>query len=414
MKEFSFYLFLLLFIYVKLEELELLIKNEPDPVPEDNIAINYVEIGDKNFLLNPRSDKVVLFKTSPTPAFRNLESNNNEEIIEDYLDLLKLNIKPNSEEITLKIKEKDINFATYTYESEIDFGNIIGYIGIKDKSEFTKKTDFSDKHSYRKYFENKGEKIDKFEFGKEISQDDYDDNSIDFDLVTIEPSLKDGEELSLSLSHFTFKDKDQIYKKYQYQIEDDNDNYIDTEKKVFISLTITNYHIAPNDWIKIIMEKGGITQYTTTEVNYLNKVLKKYKLEAVNYPDNFNLIFDSSSSINVKLINEKNELTFLGYDKDDFDDGNDSIYLSNTLLNYAVNYNFGDEILSIIGDDEKITDIESFVPVILFIISCVIVVIIIIGVIIIIRKNKNNNISVDNQDNNPTSKNSKVKELLDN
>ena len=402
MKEFSFYLFLLLFIYVKLEELELLIKNEPDPVPEDNIAINYVEIGDKNFLLNPRSDKVVLFKTSPTPAFRNLESNNNEEIIEDYLDLLKLNIKPNSEEITLKIKEKDINFATYTYESEIDFGNIIGYIGIKDKSEFTKKTDFSDKHSYRKYFENKGEKIDKFEFGKEISQDDYDDNSIDFDLVTIEPSLKDGEELSLSLSHFTFKDKDQIYKKYQYQIEDDNDNYIDTEKKVFISLTITNFHIAPNDWIKTIMEKGGITQYTTTEVNYLNKVLKKYKLEAVNYPNNFNLIFDSSSSINVKLINEKNELTFLGYDKDDFDDGNDSIYLSNTLLNYAVNYNFGDEILSIIGDDEKITDIESFVPVILFIISCVIVVIIIIGVIIIIRKNKNNNISVDNQDNNNT------------
>ena len=403
MKEFSFYLFLLLFIYVKLEELELLIKNEPDPVPEDNIAINYVEIGDKNFLLNPRSDKVVLFKTSPTPAFRNLESNNNEEIIEDYLDLLKLNIKPNSEEITLKIKEKDINFETYTYESEIDFGNIIGYIGIKDKSEFTKKTDFSDKHSYRKYFENKGEKIDKFEFGKEISQDDYDDNSIDFDLVTIEPSLKDGEELSLSLSHFTFKDKDQIYKKYQYQIEDDDDNYIDTEKKVFISLTITNYHIAPNDWIKTIVEKGKLNIEKTETVQYFNKQLTKYSLTVTpDSPNNFNLIFDSSSSINVKLINEKNELTFLGYDKDDFDDGNDSIYLSNTLLNYAVNYNFGDEILSIIGDDEKITDIESFVPVILFIISCVIVVIIIIGVIIIIRKNKNNNISVDNQDNNNT------------
>lgn len=403
MKEFSLYLFLLLFIYVKLEELELLIKNEPDPVPEDNIAINYVEIGDKNFLLNPRSDKVVLFKTSPTPAFRNLESNNNEEIIEDYLDLLKLNIKPNSEEITLKIKEKDINFATYTYESEIDFGNIIGYIGIKDKSEFTKKTDFSDKHSYRKYFENKGEKIDKFEFGKEISQDDYDDDSIDFDLVTIEPSLKDGEELSLSLSHFTFKDKDQIYKKYQYQIEDDDDNYIDTEKKVFISLTITNYHIAPNDWIKTIVEKGKLNIEKTETVQYFNKQLTKYSLTVTpDSPNNFNLIFDSSSSINVKLINEKNELTFLGYDKDDFDDGNDSIYLSNTLLNYAVNYNFGDEILSIIGDDEKITDIESFVPVILFIISCVIVVIIIIGVIIIIRKNKNNNISVDNQDNNNT------------
>ena len=152
------------------------------------------------------------------------------------------------------------------------------------------------------------------------------------------------------------------------------------------------------------MEKGGITQYKTVEkkVKFFNKKLTKYKLEAVNSQDNFNLIFDSSSSINVKLINEKNELTFLGYDKDDFDDGNDSIYLSNTLLNYAVNYNFGDEILSIIGDDEKITDIESFVPVILFIISCVIVVIIIIGVIIIIRKNKNNNISIDNQDNNNT------------
>ena len=403
MKEFSLNLFLLLFIYVKLEELELLIKNEPDPVPEDNIAINYVEIGDKNFLLNPRSDKVVLFKTSPTPAFRNLESNNNEEIIEDYLDLLKLNIKPNSEEITLKIKEKDINFETYTYESEIDFGNIIGYIGIKDKSEFTKKTDFSDKHSYRKYFENKGEKIDKFEFGKEISQDDYDDDSIDFNLVTIEPSLKDGEELSLSLSHFTFKDKDQIYKKYQYQIEDDDDNYIDTEKKVFISLTITNYHIAPNDWIKTIVEKGKLNIEKTETVQYFNKQLTKYSLTVTpDSPNNFNLIFDSSSSINVKLINEKNELTFLGYDKDDFDDGNDSIYLSNTLLNYTINYNFGDEILSIIGDDEKITDIESFVPVILFIISCVIVVIIIIGVIIIIRKNKNNNISVDNQDNNNT------------
>jgi hypothetical protein len=403
MKEFSLYLFLLLFIYVKLDDFEKEIKNEPVPILENNIAINYVNIGDKNFLLNPRSDKVVLFKTSSTPAFRNLESNNNEEIIEDYLDLLKLNIKPNSEEITLNINNKDISFATYTYESEINFGNIKGYIGIKDKSEFAKKTDFSDKHSYRKYFENKGEKIDKFGFGKEISQDDYDDNSIDFDLVTIEPSLKDGEELSLSLSHFTFKDKDQIYKKYQYQIEDDNDNYIDTEKKVFISLTITNYHIAPNDWIKTIVEKGKLKIEKTETLQYFNKQLTKYSLTVTpDSPNNFNLIFDSSSSINVKLINEKNVLTFLGYDKDDFDDGNDSIYLSNTLLNYSVNYNFGDEILSIIGDDEKITDIESFVPVILFIISCVIVVIIIIGVIIIIRKNKNNNISVDNQDNNNT------------
>jgi len=404
MKEFSLYLFLLLFIYVKLEELELLIENELDPEAEEDIVINYVKIDNKKFLLNPRSDKVVLFKTSSTPAFRNLESNNNEEIIEDYLDLLKLNIKRDGD-ISLNIDGKDFTFDKFTIENyDKKFFGSDGYIGIKENSEFAKKKDFSDKHSYRRCFKNKEIKEDKFGFGKEISQDDYDDDSKDFDLVTIEPSLKDGEELSLSLSHFTFKDKDQIYKKYQYQIEDDNDNYFDSEKKVFISLTIANYHMAPNDWIKTLLEKGGITQYKTVEkkVKFFNKKLTKYKLEAVYSQDNFNLIFDSSSSINVQLINEKNELTFLGYDKDDFDDGNDSIYLSNTLLNYTINYNFGDEILSIIGDDEKITDIESFVPVILFIISCVIVVIIIIGVIIIIRKNKNNNISVDNQDNNNT------------
>lgn len=401
MKEFTFYLFLFLFINVKLDELELLIENESDPESEDDIAINYVKINEKkNFLLNPRSDKVVLFKTSTTPTFRNLESNNNEGIKEDYLDLLKLNIEPNSEEFSLKINDKDIKFETYTYtlESESVFGNVSGYIGIKDKSEFVKKTDFSNKHSYIRFFKNEEDK-DKFKFGKEISVDDYDYDNLD--LVSIEPSLKDGDELSLSLSHYTFKDKDQIYKKYQYQIEKDNDNYIDSENKVFISLTINNYHIAPNEWIKTVMEKGNLNKNETKNVKYFNKNLTKYILEITNNSqNNFNLIFDSSSSINVKLINEKNELTFLGYDKDENDDGKDPIYLSNTLLNYSVNYNFGDEILSIIGDDEKITDIESFVPVILFIISCVIVIIIIIGVIIIIRKNKNNNISIDNQDNN--------------
>ena len=69
-------------------------------------------------------------------------------------------------------------------------------------------------------------------------------------------------------------------------------------------------------------------------------------------------------------------------------------------MNYSVNYNFEDSVLTIIGDEDNITDIESFVPVVLFIISCVIVIIIIIGVVFIIRKNKNNNANIDNQDSN--------------
>jgi hypothetical protein len=114
--------------------------------------------------------------------------------------------------------------------------------------------------------------------------------------------------------------------------------------------------------------------------------------------ENFNFIFDSSTAINIDLINDKNDLTFLGYKKEEYK-VND-IFLSSSRLDYSVNFNFDESILTIIGDDDKLCDIESFVPVVLFIISCIIVVIIIIGVVFIIRKNKNNNSTIDNQDNN--------------
>ena len=101
MKEFSFYLFLLLFIYVKLEDIEI-----PINTIDDAININYIILNDENgnplkFLLNPRSKKVVLFNSN-TPTYRNLDSNNNENEEEDYLDLFKLKIQ--STEPKTKIK----------------------------------------------------------------------------------------------------------------------------------------------------------------------------------------------------------------------------------------------------------------------------------------------------------------------
>ena len=96
----------------------------------------------------------------------------------------------------------------------------------------------------------------------------------------------------------------------------------------------------------------------------------------------------------MKLFNNEKQFSFLGYNE------SNDIFLSNYLLNYSINYNYDDETVTIIGDDDDITDIESFVPVVLFIISCVIVIIIIIGVVFIIRKNKNNNANIDNQDSN--------------
>ena len=118
--------------------------------------------------------------------------------------------------------------------------------------------------------------------------------------------------------------------------------------------------------------------------------------------ENFNFIFDSSTAIEIKLFDDKKKIsTFLGYKKEEYK-VND-IFLSSSLLDYSVNFNFDESILTIIGDDDKLCDIESFVPVVLFIISCIIVVIIIIGVVFIIRKNKNNNSTIDNQDNNMSS-----------
>ena len=323
---------------------------------------------------------------------RNLKSKNNEN---DYFDFLKLTLIDNGNETT--IENKKLKVYEYVFENKEDtaYKDIYGYIGIKNGANFIKKLDLDKKHGYKQFFKNKKAQ---FYFGKEVDiDDDYDDD----DLVSIEPALDDDDELSLSLSQFTFKSIDKINDKYQYQIEKENDNYIDSENKVFISLFLNNFHIAPTDWIEKVLNKSGIkdNEYNKTNVNYLKGSLIKYQLNnsKANKPDNFNFIFDLSTAIKMKLFNENNELTFLGYDKSKVDD---DIFLSNSLLNYSVNYNFEDNVLTIIGDEDNLTDIESFVPVVLFIISCVIVIIIIIGVVFIIRKNKNNNANIDNQDSN--------------
>ena len=386
MKEFSFYLFLFLFFNVKSKEYIYNISIND----ENETNFNYIKFGEKKFLLNPRSEKVVLFINSTT--MRNLKSKNNEN---DYFDFLKLTLIDNGNETT--IENKKLKVYEYVFENKEDtaYKDIYGYIGIKNGANFIKKLDLDKKHGYKQFFKNKKAQ---FYFGKEVDiDDDYDDD----DLVSIEPALDDDDELSLSLSQFTFKSIDKINDKYQYQIEKENDNYIDSENKVFISLFLNNFHIAPTDWIEKVLNKSGIkdNEYNKTNVNYLKGSLIKYQLNnsKANKPDNFNFIFDLSTAIKMKLFNENNELTFLGYDKSKVDD---DIFLSNSLLNYSVNYNFEDNVLTIIGDEDNLTDIESFVPVVLFIISCVIVIIIIIGVVFIIRKNKNNNANIDNQDSN--------------
>ena len=387
MKEFSFYLFLFLFFNVKSKEYIYNISIND----ENETNFNYIEFGERKFLLNPRSEKVVLFINSTT--MRNLKSKNNEN---DYFDFLKLTLIDNGNETT--IENKKLKVYEYVFENKEDtaYKDIYGYIGIKNGANFIKKLDLDKKHGYKQFFKNKKAQ---FYFGKEVDiDDDYDDD----DLVSIEPALDDDDELSLSLSQFTFKSIDKINDKYQYQIEKENDNYIDSENKVFISLFLNNFHIAPTDWIEKVLNKSGIkdNEYNkTNNVNYLKGSLIKYQLNnsKANKPNNFNFIFDLSTAIKIKLFNEKNEVTFLGYDNSKVDD---DIFLSNSLLNYSVNYNFEDSVLTIIGDEDNLTDIESFVPVVLFIISCVIVIIIIIGVIFIIRKNKNNNANIDNQDSN--------------
>ena len=259
------------------------------------------------------------------------------------------------------------------------------------------------KHGYKQKVNNNNEK---FYLGKEVKiDDDYNDDS---NFVSIEPALDDDDELSLSLSQFTFKSISKIKDKYQYEIDKENGNYIDSKNKVFISLFLSNYHIAPIDWIeKVLKECGLIKDVDYTEsidaVNYFNKKLTRFDIKTdAKVKENFNFIFDSSTAIEIKLFDDNKKIsTFLGYKKEEYK-VND-IFLSSSLLDYSVNFNFDESILTIIGDDDKLCDIESFVPVVLFIISCIIVVIIIIGVVFIIRKNKNNNSTIDNQDNNMSS-----------
>ena len=401
MKEIYFYLFLFLFLNVNLKEETFTIENgfdsESDSDSESQIEINYIKIKEYNnnkemkFLLNPRSNKVVIF-THSQPK-RNLKSN----VENDYLDHLKIEIQDNSKNIELNISGKKYEFKTYDciYDSNYFsyyYSKIDGYIGTKDKTEFSKKVDLSDnKYGYKTFFNNKDK--NKFIMGTDVDIDDYKND----DLVSIEPSLKKNNELSLSLSHFTFKSISKRKDKYQYKIEDDGDNYFDSKKKVFISLILKNYHIAPFKWIIEVFNKSKIivTDNNMTNITYFNKNLTKFN---INYSEikqkDINLIFDLSTAINMKLFNNEKQFSFLGYNE------SNDIFLSNYLLNYSINYNYDDETVTIIGDDDDITDIESFVPVVLFIISCVIVIIIIIGVVFIIRKNKNNNTNIDNQDSN--------------
>ena len=396
MKEFSFYLFFL-YLFFKVKSLEYEIKNSEDE--QKKIIYNYIDIDGKNFTLNPRSEKIVLFRNSQTSKI--LQSDNKEI---DYFDFLKIKIE-NSCTLDINIDNKPIHFDNvYSFTDIVDpYEGINGYIGIKNGANFIKTLGLKKKHGYKQKVNNNNEK---FYLGKEVKiDDDYNDDS---NFVSIEPALDDDDELSLSLSQFTFKSISKIKDKYQYEIDKENGNYIDSKNKVFISLFLSNYHIAPIDWIeKVLKECGLIKDVDYTEsidvVNYLNIKLTKFDIKNdAKMKENFNFIFDSSTAIKIELYNNtKKILTFLGYKKEDYK--GDDIFLSSSLLDYSVNFNFDESILTIIGDDDKLCDIESFVPVVLFIISCIIVVIIIIGVVFIIRKNKNNNSTIDNQDNNMSS-----------
>jgi hypothetical protein len=394
MKEFSFYLFFL-YLFFKVKSLEYEIKS----IEINDIFYNYIDIDDKKFLLNPRSEKVVLFGNCQTSKI--LQSDNKEI---DYFDFLRLEIE-NSCKLDINIDNKPIHFDNvYLFTDKDPFKNMDGYIGIKNGANFIKTLGLKKKHGYKQK-QKVNNNNEKFYLGKEVKiDDDYNDDS---NFVSIEPALDDDDELSLSLSQFTFKSISKIKDKYQYEIDKENGNYIDSKNKVFISLFLSNYHIAPIDWIEKVLNECGLKKdvdYTENidVVNYLNIKLTKFEIKNdAKVKENFNFIFDSSTAINIDLINDKNDLTFLGYKKEEYK-VND-IFLSSSRLDYSVNFNFDESILTIIGDDDKLCDIESFVPVVLFIISCIIVVIIIIGVVFIIRKNKNNNSTIDNQDNNMSS-----------
>ncbi len=300
MKEFSFYLFFLyLFFKVKSLELEYEINKKDET---NDITINYIDIDGKNFLLNPRSEKIVLFRNSTN--FKTLQSDINEI---DYFDILELNLKEvGTLDINIDKKTIHLNNVYLIDNIQDPFKNMDGYIGIKNGANFIKTLDLKKKHGYKQKVNNNNEK---FYLGKEVKiDDDYNDDS---NFVSIEPALDDDDELSLSLSQFTFKSISKIKDKYQYEIDKENGNYIDSKNKVFISLFLSNYHIAPIDWIeKVLKECGLIKDVDYTEsidvVNYLNIKLTKFDIKNdAKMKENFNFIFDSSTAIKIELFDKK-------------------------------------------------------------------------------------------------------------
>ena len=107
MKEIYFYLFLFQFLNVNLKDVTFTIENgfdsESDSDSESQIEINYIKIKEYNnnkemkFLLNPRSNKVVIFTHSQHK--RNIKY----DVENDYLDHLKIVILDNTKNIKLNI-----------------------------------------------------------------------------------------------------------------------------------------------------------------------------------------------------------------------------------------------------------------------------------------------------------------------
>jgi hypothetical protein len=139
MKEFSFYLFFL-YLFFKVKSLEYEIKS----IEINDIFYNYIDIDDKKFLLNPRSEKVVLFGNCQTSKI--LQSDNKEI---DYFDFLRLEIE-NSCKLDINIDNKPIHFDNvYLFTDKDPFKNMDGYIGIKNGANFIKTLDLKKKHGYK-------------------------------------------------------------------------------------------------------------------------------------------------------------------------------------------------------------------------------------------------------------------------
>jgi hypothetical protein len=404
---FTNFLFFILFIKIILnEEFEKSVKIHKKLIDNVNVNINYIittgdENDEKKFLINPNSKNVVLFKKK-TDQIKNRRLASEES---EYFEFFNIEIK--------EIVEEPINFFglnipvkyAHYYNDKNDyeklfFGAFTGYIGINKDSilfEQIKK----EGGGFSKIF---GVEIDQnsynYIFGKEYEEND--------DLTNIQPAIKDNDELSLSMSHFTLEPIKKIKDKYQYTIEKDNDKYFDLKTKTFISYILADYHIATNTFINKIVEKFKL-KVELSAIKYFNIELTKYKVECDNDKKNFTIIFDSSTAINLQLmkniksddgVNEECELLFLGYYYNE-NNSTDALFLSSNLMEYNVSLNFEDNIVYIEGDSEKFAEIESMVPLVLFFVSVIIVIIVIIGVIYIIKKNKiNNSIDENSQDSN--------------